>query len=68
MEYNYLLRRKKERRGRRRKAYISVFFLPCRKPLYIAVLWRKKTTITLNKGINEGENHEIGVDNDVNGG
>jgi len=53
MEYNYLLPRKKERRGRR-KAYVSVSFLPCRKTLYIVAWWRKKTATTLNKGVKRG--------------
>jgi len=48
------LLRKKERIGRRRKAYISVSFLPCRKALYIVAWWRKKTAITLNMGIKRG--------------
>jgi len=38
MEYNYLFPRKKEGRGRRKKAYVSVFFLPYREALYI-VAW-----------------------------
>jgi len=61
------LPRKKERRGRRRKAYVSMSFLPCRKALYIMAWWRKKTAITLNKRVKRG-NHEIGEDNDVNDG
>ena len=68
MKYNYLLPRKKEKRGRRRKAHVSVSFIPYRKALYIVVWWRKKTVITLNKGVNEGGNYGIGEDNDVNGG
>jgi len=54
MEYNYLLSRKKERRERRRKAYVSMSFLPSRKTLYIVAYWRKKTAITLNKGVKGG--------------
>jgi len=54
MEYNYFLPRKKERRERRRKAYLSVSFLPCRKTPYIVAWWRKKTTIALNKGVKTG--------------
>jgi len=55
MEYNYLLPRKKERRGRRRKAYVSVSFLPYRKAIYIVVWWREKTIITLNKEVKRGQ-------------
>jgi len=54
MEYNYLLPKKKERRGGRKEAYVFVSFLPCRKTLYIVVWWRKKTAITLNKGVKRG--------------
>jgi len=42
MEDNYLLPRKKDRRGRRREACIFVSFLPCRKAFYIVAWWRKK--------------------------
>jgi len=55
MEHNYLLPRKKERRGRRRKVYVSVSFLRCRKELYIVAWWRKKTIITLNKEVKRGQ-------------
>ena len=71
MEYNYLLPRKKERRGRMREACVSVSFLPYRKTLYIVAWWRKKTTITLNKEVKKGEIRElerIMVINGVNGG
>jgi len=68
MEYNYLLPRKKERRGRRRKIYVSVSFLPCEKAIHIVARWRKKTAMTLNKGVKRGQNHGIGEDNNVNGG
>jgi len=53
MEYS-LLPRKKEIRGRRRKTYVSVSFLPYRKTFYIVVWWRKKTAIALNKGVKRG--------------